>query len=85
MRVIFTSRDDMAQYVTEIMGHLNKILVEISRNPSNPRFNHYVFESFGALVRWVIYIKVFFFLFSYIIINVICVLLDLIVKTIQKH
>ncbi|CAG8634271.1 1770_t:CDS:10 [Funneliformis caledonium] len=52
MRVIFTCRDDMSQYVTEIMGHLNKILVEISRNPSNPRFNHYVFESFGALVRF---------------------------------
>ncbi|CAI2184350.1 8284_t:CDS:10 [Funneliformis geosporum] len=50
MRVIFTCRDDMSQYVTEIMGHLNKILVEISRNPSNPRFNHYVFESFGALM-----------------------------------
>src|SRR4051794_13447774 len=53
MRVIFTSHDDMAPYVTDIMSHLNKILVEISKNPSNPRFNHYVFESIGALVRWV--------------------------------
>ncbi|RIA85430.1 exportin-2-like protein [Glomus cerebriforme] len=52
MRVIFTSRDDMVPYVIEIMGHLNKILVEISKNPSNPRFNHYVFESIGALVRF---------------------------------
>jgi len=31
---------------------LNKILVEISKNPSNPRFNHCVFESIGALVRF---------------------------------
>ncbi|CAG8652097.1 4029_t:CDS:10, partial [Dentiscutata erythropus] len=52
MRVIFTSRDDMSPYVGEILSHLNKILGEISKNPSNPRFNHYVFESIGALVRF---------------------------------
>ncbi|RIB01856.1 chromosome segregation 1-like protein [Gigaspora rosea] len=52
MRVIFTSRDDMSPYVGEILNHLNKILGEISKNPSNPRFNHYVFESIGALVRF---------------------------------
>ncbi|GES89790.1 importin-alpha export receptor [Rhizophagus clarus] len=52
MRVIFTSHDDVAPYVSDIMGHLNKILVEISKNPSNPRFNHCVFESIGALVRF---------------------------------
>lgn len=51
MRVIFTSHDDVAPYVTDIMNHLNKILNEISKNPSNPRFNHCVFESIGALVR----------------------------------
>ncbi|RGB41994.1 exportin-2-like protein [Rhizophagus diaphanus] len=52
MRVIFTSHDDVAPYVTDIMNHLNKILNEISKNPSNPRFNHCVFESIGALVRF---------------------------------
>ncbi|RHZ79547.1 hypothetical protein Glove_144g27 [Diversispora epigaea] len=52
MRVIFTSREDTGSYVAEIMGHLNKILSIISKNPSNPRFNHYVFESIGALVRF---------------------------------
>ncbi|CAG8707166.1 4269_t:CDS:10 [Cetraspora pellucida] len=52
MRVIFTSRDDMSPYVGDILSHLNKILGEISKNPSNPRFNHYVFESIGALVRF---------------------------------
>ncbi|CAG8606090.1 18357_t:CDS:10 [Acaulospora morrowiae] len=53
MRVIFTAREDMVPYVADIMDHLNKILGEISKNPSNPRFNHYVFESIGALVRFI--------------------------------
>ncbi|CAG8777794.1 18793_t:CDS:2, partial [Acaulospora morrowiae] len=53
MRVIFTAREDMVPYVADIMDHLNKILGEISKNPSNPRFNHYVFESIGALVKFI--------------------------------
>ncbi|KAG9304522.1 hypothetical protein G9A89_020086 [Geosiphon pyriformis] len=52
MRVIFTSRESIAPLAPEVIGHLSKILGEISKNPSNPRFNHYVFESIGALVRF---------------------------------
>ncbi|RUS27431.1 CAS/CSE protein [Jimgerdemannia flammicorona] len=47
MRVIITSRQDMAPYVNIIMAKLVNILGIISKNPSNPRFNHYVFESKG--------------------------------------
>jgi exportin-2 (importin alpha re-exporter) len=34
-----------------VLNHLTKIVVEISSNPSNPKFNHFTFESISALVR----------------------------------
>lgn len=52
MRVIYISRAEMKPYAKTILEHLTKILELISKNPSNPKFNHYVFESIGALVRF---------------------------------
>ncbi|CAG8478060.1 8971_t:CDS:10 [Ambispora gerdemannii] len=51
MRVIFTSRERISNLAPEVIEHLSRILSQISKNPSNPRFNHYVFESIGGLVR----------------------------------
>ncbi|KAI8375933.1 Cse1-domain-containing protein [Radiomyces spectabilis] len=53
MRVIITSRQDMTPYVNAIMKKLTDILAMVSKNPSNPRFNHYIFESIGALIRFI--------------------------------
>ncbi|CAO3609832.1 unnamed protein product [Mucor hiemalis] len=53
MRVIITSRQDMIPYVNVIMGKLTTILSVVSKNPSNPKFNHYIFESIGALIRFI--------------------------------
>ncbi|KAL1925152.1 uncharacterized protein VTP21DRAFT_35 [Calcarisporiella thermophila] len=53
MRVAITSRADMAPYGQIIMGKLTTILGEVCKNPSNPRFNHYLFEAIAALVRFV--------------------------------
>lgn len=53
MRVIITSRQDMIPYVNVIMGKLTSILAIVSKNPSNPKFNHYIFESIGALIRFI--------------------------------
>ncbi|KAH8547636.1 putative importin-alpha export receptor [Umbelopsis sp. PMI_123] len=53
MRVIITSRQGMTPYVNIIMSKLTNILAIVSKNPSNPRFNHYVFESIGALIRFI--------------------------------
>lgn len=53
MRVIIISRSDMMPYVNVIMGKLTGILSVVSKNPSNPRFNHYIFESIGALIRFI--------------------------------
>jgi exportin-2 (importin alpha re-exporter) len=52
MRVIFVSKEDMAPYAKNILERLVSILELISKNPSNPKFNHYVFESIGSLVRF---------------------------------
>jgi exportin-2 (importin alpha re-exporter) len=52
MRVIFISRQDLSPSVEFVLGHLTRILEVISRNPSNPKFNHFVFESIGSLVRF---------------------------------
>lgn len=37
-----------------VLQHLMSITGEISKNPSNPKFNHYTFESISALVRFVV-------------------------------
>ncbi|GAA5999813.1 hypothetical protein JCM10207_005923 [Rhodosporidiobolus poonsookiae] len=53
MRVIITARQGLAPSYAAVLQHLVAILNEISKNPSNPKFNHFTFESISALVRFV--------------------------------
>nr|ASF90178.1 hypothetical protein SPAR07607 [Bartheletia paradoxa] len=53
MRVIITSRQSLIPTFTIILSHLVSIIGEISKNPSNPRFNQYAFESVASLIRFV--------------------------------
>ena len=53
MRVMIASRDALAPFSEVATRHLVSILAEISKNPSNPRFNHYLFECLAALIRYV--------------------------------
>ena len=53
MRVLAAAQEKSANEVTMVIEHLNKILREISKNPSNPRFNHYLFECYGSIIRYV--------------------------------
>jgi len=53
MRVIITARQALTPSYVTVLNHLTKILAEISKNPSNPKFNHFTFESISALVRFV--------------------------------
>lgn len=53
MRVIVTARGALAPSYATVMQHLVAILGEISKNPSNPKFNHFTFESISALIRCV--------------------------------
>ena len=54
MRVIITARQAMTPIHATVLQHLTNIMGEISKNPSNPKFNHYTFESMSALVRFVV-------------------------------
>ncbi|GAA6014609.1 hypothetical protein JCM11491_000169 [Sporobolomyces phaffii] len=53
MRVIITARQSLLPSYATILQHLVGILGEISKNPSNPKFNHFTFESISALIRFV--------------------------------
>jgi exportin-2 (importin alpha re-exporter) len=52
MRVMVTSREALEPFMQVSTQHLIGILGEISKNPSNPRFNHYLFECLAALIRY---------------------------------
>ncbi|KAG5440930.1 hypothetical protein PCK2_000085 [Pneumocystis canis] len=54
MRVISTIKEGAIPLVDSVSSYLINIIVEISKNPSNPKFNHYVFESLSALIRYII-------------------------------
>jgi exportin-2 (importin alpha re-exporter) len=54
MRIIITARTELAPVYTDMMNKLVNILALISKNPSNPNFNQYTFESISALIRFIV-------------------------------
>ena len=52
MRVIVTARQTLTPACENILGRLVNILGIISKNPMNPNFDHYIFESISALMRF---------------------------------
>ncbi|KAI5820061.1 Cse1-domain-containing protein [Pyronema omphalodes] len=52
MRVLIVSRESTGALAEFVLKELLKITGEISKNPSNPRFNHYNFESLGAIIKF---------------------------------
>lgn len=53
MRVIITAKQALTPTYLTVLNHLTTILSAISQNPSNPKFNHYTFESISGLVRFI--------------------------------
>ncbi|KAK4047158.1 importin-alpha export receptor [Microbotryomycetes sp. JL201] len=53
MRVIITARQSLTAISQTVLQRLTRILGEISKNPSNPKFNHFIFESISALIRFI--------------------------------
>lgn len=53
MRVLIVCRETSAPNTEFILRELINIMTEIAKNPSNPRFSHYCFESIGAVIRYV--------------------------------
>ena len=54
MRVIITARSSLVADFQRILARLVAILGVISKNPSNPNFDQYIFESISALIRSVV-------------------------------
>jgi exportin-2 (importin alpha re-exporter) len=51
MRVTVVAEGDMAPYVTVCVEALKSILARVCANPSNPTFNHFLFETVASLVK----------------------------------
>ncbi|KAG8532062.1 uncharacterized protein KY384_003699 [Bacidia gigantensis] len=52
MRVLIVIKEGMLPSVETILLHLIKIIQVSCQNPSNPKFNYYLFEAVGALIRY---------------------------------
>lgn len=52
MRVLLTVQGAMQPFAAPLLPQLVQIMTAVSVNPSNPRFNHFLFESIGAVVRY---------------------------------
>ena len=53
MRVTVVAAEGMAPYANVCIEELKNILGRVCANPSNPSFNHYLFESIASLVRYI--------------------------------
>lgn len=51
MRVLSTAAEDITPAAEGCIGQLNAILSRVYKNPTNPTFNHYLFESIAVLAR----------------------------------
>ncbi|KAF7308719.1 Importin N-terminal domain-containing protein [Mycena chlorophos] len=54
MRVIITARQTLTPVHEDVLVRLVTILGTISKNPSNPLFDQYIFESISGLMRFVV-------------------------------
>ncbi|KAI0563099.1 Importin-beta [Gracilaria domingensis] len=52
LRFCSVARDLMAPFIGELLPVLVEILKEVTSNPRNPHFNHYLFESMAAIIRF---------------------------------
>lgn len=52
MRIILVAKDELMDVYKDILNYLVKITTEISKNPSNPKFSQYIFESIAGLIKY---------------------------------
>lgn len=51
MRVCLVLQEMLEPYIDEMLQKLADLLTTISKNPAKPNFNHFLFETFGVLIR----------------------------------
>ena len=52
MRTVLTAKTAVAPVAAPLMTKLVEMLTAVSKNPSQPNFNHFLFESISALTRF---------------------------------
>lgn len=52
LRISAVARDAMGPSLDTIFSTLVEIVISVTSNPSNPLFNHYLFETISALIRF---------------------------------
>ena len=51
LRALITVRADVKPMAPAFLGRLTAIVAIVAERPSNPHFNHYLFEALSAIVR----------------------------------
>jgi len=51
MRTFLTLKDKIIPYLAELLPVLTDKLITVARNPSQPEFNHYLFETISLCVK----------------------------------
>lgn len=51
-RVLQTAENSIVSIYPEMMNQLIAVVNIVSKNPSNPRFSHYIFESIGVIINY---------------------------------
>eukprot|EP01061_Rhynchopus_euleeides_P013332 TRINITY_DN232_c0_g2_i5.p1 TRINITY_DN232_c0_g2~~TRINITY_DN232_c0_g2_i5.p1 ORF type:complete len:1444 (+),score=584.74 TRINITY_DN232_c0_g2_i5:69-4400(+) len=52
MRVIRSAQEHLSPYVASVLSPLREVLTQVSKNPTNPAYNHYLFESISGLIKY---------------------------------
>eukprot|EP00054_Salpingoeca_dolichothecata_P005032 m.32842 g.32842 ORF g.32842 m.32842 type:complete len:972 (-) comp15079_c0_seq1:180-3095(-) len=52
LRTISTAKEGIMPFVGDVITKLSEIMEEVSKNPSKPKFNHFIFETFGCTIRY---------------------------------
>lgn len=51
MRIVSVAKEDILPLASKCMTMLVNILAKICKNPTNPTFNHYLFETIAAIIK----------------------------------
>jgi exportin-2 (importin alpha re-exporter) len=52
MRVTAVLKEEMAPMMGIYIKLLTDVLLQVAKNPSNPTFNHYIFESYATVIKF---------------------------------
>jgi exportin-2 (importin alpha re-exporter) len=52
MRLTSVLQDEMNSYISQYLYSLTQILSRVCKNPTNPLFNHYIFESYATVIKY---------------------------------